>query len=50
MNVRKQEIEDAIRTNKLTDIDEIGDVTEAGTDCGACHDDLKSIFVQIFKL
>ena len=50
MNVRKQQIEDAIRTNKLTDIDEIGDVTEAGTDCGACHDDLKSIFVQIFKL
>lgn len=47
MKVRRQEIEKAIKSNGLTDLDEVGDVTEAGTDCGACHDDIDSILFQV---
>lgn len=47
MEVRRGEIEQAILDFNCKDIDEIGDHTEAGTNCGACHDDLESILLKI---
>ena len=49
MNVRRREIEQAILDYNCKDIDEIGDHTEAGTNCGACHDDLESILSFVRK-
>jgi NAD(P)H-nitrite reductase large subunit len=43
MDVRRGEIEEVIRTGKLKTIEDIGDKTEAGTNCGACHEDLQDI-------
>jgi NAD(P)H-nitrite reductase large subunit len=43
MDVRSGDIEEAIRMGGLKSIEEIGDKTEAGANCGACHDDLEDI-------
>ena len=47
LDVRRGEIEKAILDFNCIDIDEIGDHTEAGTNCGACHDDLESILLKV---
>ena len=43
MDVRRNEIEQAIISQGLTNIDEVGDATESGLNCGACHDELQKI-------
>lgn len=43
MDVRRGTIEDAIRKHQINTIDEIGDITEAGLNCGACLDELQTI-------
>jgi NAD(P)H-nitrite reductase large subunit len=43
MDVRRGEIEEAIEAGKLKTIADIGEKTEAGTNCGACHEDLQDI-------
>jgi len=47
MDVRRGIIEEAIKTHNLKTVDEIGDVTEAGLNCGACHDELQEILSEI---
>jgi NAD(P)H-nitrite reductase large subunit len=47
MDVRKITIEDAVRNKNLTSIEEIGTATEAGTNCGACHEDLQEILEKV---
>ena len=49
MDVKRSEIEKAIKQHNCQDIDEIGDHTEAGTNCGACHHDLEYILKEIKK-
>ena len=43
MEITRGEIIDAIKSDKLKTVDEVGDVTEAGTVCGSCQDDIKDI-------
>lgn len=45
--ITRQEIEDAIRNNKLKTIEEVGDATTAGTVCGACVDEIYLILEEI---
>lgn len=47
MDVKRGMIEDAIKKHQLKTIDEIGDVTEAGLNCGACQDELQTILDSI---
>jgi NAD(P)H-nitrite reductase large subunit len=47
MDVRRGEIEKVILEFNCIDIDEIGDHTEAGTNCGACHEELESILTIV---
>lgn len=47
MDVRRGIIEDAVRAKQLKDIDEVGDETEAGTNCGACYEDIEEILKEI---
>lgn len=49
MDVRRSAIENAIKTHHLKTIDEIGDMTEAGLNCGACLDELQSILDSFKK-
>lgn len=46
MDVRRGAIVEAIKKFNINDIDEIGDQTEAGTNCGACHDDLEKVLAE----
>ncbi len=43
MEVNRGTILDAIEAHQLKTIEEVGDVTEAGTFCGSCHDDIEDI-------
>ena len=47
MDVRRGTIADAIKKHNCNNIDEIGDHTEAGTNCGACHSDLEYILKKV---
>lgn len=47
MEVRRGVIENAIKTGNLKSVEEVGDKTEAGTNCGACHDDIDDIIEEI---
>jgi NAD(P)H-nitrite reductase large subunit len=49
MDVRREVIEDAVKSGNLQTVEEIGEDTEAGTNCGACHDDLKDILLYVRK-
>jgi len=46
-DVYKSEIVKAIKGNKLTNLQEVMDVTDAGTGCGSCHDTIQEILVEI---
>ena len=47
MEISKGEIVEAIKSEKLKTLDEVGDSTEAGTACGSCHDDIEKILKEI---
>ncbi len=47
MGVMKSEIEDAIRTNGLNSAEEVSDITDAGTMCGSCIQDIEDILHEI---
>jgi NAD(P)H-nitrite reductase large subunit len=47
MEIARGEIIDAIKSNQLKTVDEVGDATEAGTYCGSCQDDIEEILKQI---
>ena len=49
MDIRRGVIENAIKKHQLKNIDEIGDITEAGLNCGACQDELQEILDLIYK-
>ena len=43
MEITRGVIIDAIKNKNLKTVEEVGDVTEAGTFCGSCQDDIKDI-------
>jgi len=45
--VTQREIEDAIRHNNLTTLEQVTDYTKAGGGCGTCHDRIESILQEI---
>ncbi len=47
MGVMKSEIEDAIRANGLNSAEEVSDITDAGTMCGSCIQDIEDILHEI---
>lgn len=47
MNVRRGEIEDAIKTKNLSTIEGIQDTTEAATSCGSCAYEVEEILNEV---
>jgi len=47
LDITKGEIEDAIKKQKLKKVREVQDVTEAGTVCGACVDEIFMLLEEI---
>lgn len=46
-DVYKSEIVKAIKAKELTNIQEVMDVTDAGTGCSSCHDSIQEILDEI---
>lgn len=46
-DVYKSEIVKAIKGNELTNLQEVMDVTDAGTGCGSCHDAIQEILNEV---
>jgi NAD(P)H-nitrite reductase large subunit len=47
MQVTRETIEKAIREKGLTSVEMVQEVTEAGTGCGGCIEDIEAILKQI---
>ncbi len=45
--IYKSQIVDAIKNNGLTTVEQVGDITTAGTVCGQCLDDIQNILDEI---
>jgi len=45
--ITRGEIVKAINDKGLKTVEEVGEATEAGTGCGACHDDIQEILDEI---
>jgi NifU-like protein len=46
-DVYKSDIVKAIKTNELTNLQEVMDATDAGNGCGSCHDSIQEILDEI---
>lgn len=47
--VTRGEIIEAIKEQKLTTVEQVGEATNAGTGCGGCQDTIKEILNEINK-
>ena len=45
--VSREEIENAIREKGLKTVEEVGEVTNAGTGCGGCQEQIQEILDKI---
>jgi len=45
--IYKSQIVEAIKNNGLTTVEQVGDITTAGTVCGQCLDDIQAILDEI---
>ena len=45
--VSREEIENAIREKGLKTVEEVGEVTTAGTGCGGCQEQIQEILDEI---
>ena len=45
--VGREEIENAIREKGLKTVEEVGEVTNAGTGCGGCQEQIQEILDEI---
>ena len=45
--VSREEIENAIREKGLKTVEEVGEVTNAGTGCGGCQEQIQEILDEI---
>ena len=48
-DVYRSEIVKAIETKELTNLQEVMDVTDAGTGCGGCHEAIQEILDEVNK-
>ena len=46
-DIYKSQIVDAIKNNGLTTVEQVGEITTAGTVCGQCLDDIQKILDEI---
>ena len=46
--VSREEIENAIREKGLKTVEEVGEVTNAGTGCGGCQEQIQEILDEIY--
>jgi len=46
-DVYKSEIVKAIKAEQLTNLQEVMDITQAGTGCGACQDEIQEILDEV---
>ncbi len=46
-DIHKSQIVDAIKNNGLTTVEQVGEITTAGTVCGQCLDDIQNILDEI---
>ncbi len=46
-DIYKSQIVDAIKNNGLTTVEQVGEITTAGTVCGQCLDDIQNILDEI---
>lgn len=46
MDIRRGEIEDAIKSKRLTTVEGVQDTTEAGTSCGGCINEIELILKE----
>lgn len=49
MNVTEKEVEEAIISKKLKTVEEVGEITKAGTGCGRCADGIQRLLDEINK-
>ena len=47
VEVSREEIENAIREKGLKTVEEVGEVTNAGTGCGGCQEQIQEILDEI---
>ena len=47
LEVSREEIENAIREKGLKTVEEVGEVTNAGTGCGGCQEQIQEILDEI---
>ena len=47
IEVSREEIENAIREKGLKTVEEVGEVTNAGTGCGGCQEQIQEILDEI---
>ena len=45
--LRREEIENAIREKGLKTVEEVGEATNAGTGCGGCQEQIQEILDEI---
>ncbi len=48
-DVYKSEIYKAIKGNELTNLQEVMDITSAGTGCGSCHESIQEILDEVLE-
>ncbi|CCG56567.1 Fer2/BFD BFD like 2Fe-2S--binding domain-containing protein [Brachyspira pilosicoli WesB] len=49
MGVKESQIIDAIKKNKLKTVEEVSNITKAGTGCGSCIPTIQKILDEINK-
>ena len=49
MGVTENEVRDAIISNKLKTVEEVSDITKAGTGCGGCKESIRQLLDEINK-
>lgn len=47
MGVTRGEIVKAIKEKHLETVEQVGEITDAGTGCGGCQDDIQAILDEI---
>ena len=49
MGLTENEVRDAIISNKLKTVEEVGEATKAGTGCGGCKENIQKLLDEINK-
>lgn len=47
LDITRGSIVEAVRTHQLTTVEQVGEITQAGTICGQCQDDIQAILDEL---